>query len=187
MGFLQETFEYLETTLASRRKAMGAPVAKPVPPWILRQRMLKKAKYQRLNRPTSQATFNKRAKFAPDPNAPSDTLSAKNPALSAVAAVSEGGPRRTDSIAVVMAEARQQLQEAKKGWINKALHPSRRGLLHKELGVPEGEKIPMEKIQQRKAELHQASQERPLTDLEKSQEGRLSFAQRAKQRGGLSR
>lgn len=35
---------------------------------------------------------------------------------------------------------------AKKKWIQKAVPPSHKGLLHKDLGIPQGKKIPAKKL-----------------------------------------
>jgi len=41
--------------------------------------------------------------------------------------------------------------ESPKKWIQKAINPENKGALHKELGVPKGEKIPEKKLEKAEA------------------------------------
>lgn len=56
-----------------------------------------------------------------------------------------------------------------KKWIQKAIPKSHRGLLHKELGVKEGEKIPASKL--KKAEHSKNPTERKRANLAKTLKG----------------
>ena len=50
------------------------------------------------------------------------------------------------AIGEITYEESKDIGEAKKKWVQKAIHKSKEGALHKQLDVPQGEKIPVTKL-----------------------------------------
>jgi hypothetical protein len=51
-----------------------------------------------------------------------------------------------DNLGEITFEQSKEIEETKKKWIQNAIKPGKKGELHKQLGVPQGEKIPTDKL-----------------------------------------
>lgn len=51
-----------------------------------------------------------------------------------------------DELGEITFEQSKEIEETKKKWIQNAIKPGKKGALHKQLGVPQGEKIPADKL-----------------------------------------
>jgi hypothetical protein len=51
-----------------------------------------------------------------------------------------------DTVGEITFEQSKEIDETKKKWIQKAIHPGKKGALKKALNVPAGEKIPVGKL-----------------------------------------
>jgi hypothetical protein len=51
-----------------------------------------------------------------------------------------------DNLGEITFEQSKEIEETKKKWIQNAIKPGKKGALHKQLGVPQGQKIPADKL-----------------------------------------
>lgn len=58
----------------------------------------------------------------------------------------EEGPSDQGDIGEITFEQSKEIDETKKKWIQNAIKPAKKGALHKQLGVPQGQKIPADKL-----------------------------------------
>lgn len=73
------------------------------------------------------------------------------------------------------------VEKEEKKWMQKAVNPKEKGELHRKLGIPEDENIPMETLEAKKKELQKKAEgDKKLTDAERELLGQVQFAINAK-------